>query len=113
MSVSDDQEAFASTGLHKMNISRIRADQPTSSEKSVGGSLIPLPGCVDKTHVYQETHAQIKTGHLLPSVTVIGNLITITKRQCVAMVTITLVDANNEITWTLVVSSQLVKFMLH
>ena len=100
------------------------SNQPTSSEKSVAGSLIPLRDCVDKTHVYQDTYAQIKTsggdektGHFLPSV--IGNLITvfsqhsIRKRQCVAMVTITLVDVNNEITWTLIVSSQLIKFMLH
>ena len=68
--------------------SRIRADQPTSSEKSVAGSLIPQPCCVDKTHVYQYTHAQIKTsgadentGHLLPSVTMIGNLITLISKQ--------------------------------
>ncbi len=33
----------------KRTFSRIRADQPTSSEKSVAGSLIPLPVCVDKT----------------------------------------------------------------
>ena len=88
MSVSGDQKPFASAGLHKTNISRIRADQLTSSEKSAAGSLIPLPGCVDKIHVYQETRAHIKTsgpdektGHLLPSVTVIGNLITVLSKH--------------------------------
>ena len=40
----------------KRTFSRIRADQPTSSEKCVAGSLIALPGCVD-----QETHAHIIT----------------------------------------------------
>ena len=72
----------------KRTFSRIRADQPTSSEKSVAGSLIPLPGCVDKTHVYQETHAQIKTSGadrkldiLLPSVAVIGNLLTVLSKH--------------------------------
>ena len=65
---------FDQTAQNEHSVENTKSsDQPTSSEKSVAGSRIPLPDCVDTHAQIQTFAANDKLGHVLPSVTVIGN----------------------------------------